>query len=753
MTNSASNKSVSSLTLALSGVGCASCIAKIENALASVDGVKTAAVNLAAKTVLIESDQPRPNPAPMIAAVEKAGYGATLLKKDEPAEGPSVEEELSHLKSQTLLAAILTLPVFILEMGSHLYQPFHHWVMASLGQSMSWGVQFLLTTLLLLGPGRRFFTHGLKALFQRSPSMDSLVALGSGSAYVYSLVATFLPGVLPQGTAQVYYESAALIITLILVGRYFEEKAKGRTGEAIAKLMDLNPKTARVERNGEFVEVPLASVVVEDRIQVRPGETVPVDGKVESGSSFVNEAMITGESVPVEKSEGATVIGGTLNQKGSFIFRATGVGEDTMLSRIIDLVGRAQSSKLPLQTAVNQVTAWFVPAVLIIALFTFFVWFQFGPQPALNHALVAAVSVLIVACPCAMGLATPTSIMVGVGRGAESGLLFRGGEALQTLKNSRVVAFDKTGTLTRGQPALTDFQLLHPAEQDTVLRQIASLESGSEHPIAQALVDGAEERGLKVVPPQEFESLTGLGVQGKVDGVTIRVGSASWMRTLGHSLDKSLNDFNTLASSGKSALYAEIDGQLAALVAVADPLKDSTRAAVKQLQESGFKVAMLTGDNTETAQAIARQCGIDEVKAELSPEGKVKAIEELQRQFGQVAFVGDGINDAPALATAEVGLAIGSGTDIAIESADIVVLSQDLTAVARAAALSKATLKNIWQNLFWAFAYNVVLIPVAAGALYPTAGILLSPALAAGAMAFSSVFVLLNALRLKGVKL
>ena len=738
------------MTLALEGVGCASCVAKIEKALESTSGVDSVAVNLANKTAVVRGDV---SFEAAQEAIEGVGYGASLLRRARQDSGLKQAEELKHLKFQTLIATVLTLPVFILEMGSHLYSPFHHWVMESMGQPLSWGVQLLLTTLLLLGPGRSFFTRGIPALLRGSPTMDSLVAMGSGAAYLYSLLATLAGHLLPEGSVQVYYESADLIVTLILVGRYFEEKAKGRTGAAIAKLMDLNPKTARVERGDEFVEVPLDEVRVGDRVQVRPGETVPVDGRVSVGRSFVDESMLTGESVPVEKLEGSEVVGGTLNQKGSFVFQVTKVGDDTVLSRIIDMVDQAQSSKLPLQATVNKITAWFVPTVMTLSALTFAAWWLLGPEPVLNHALVAAVSVLIVACPCAMGLATPTSIMVGIGKGAESGLLFRNGQALETLKSSRVIAFDKTGTLTRGKPALTDLCALGERDDDEVLKLAASVESVSEHPLSEALLEAAVDRGLALAICEDFESLTGFGVSARVEGKLVRVGSSRWMRERGHSLEGFQAQVESLAAAGKTVVWVEVDNTLVAFLAVADPLKETAIEAVAKLREAGLKVAMLTGDDRRTAQAIAAQCGIDEVMSELTPEGKVEAVVQLRERYGQVAFVGDGVNDAPALATAGVGLAIGAGTDIAMESAQVVVLSEDLDSVASAVALSRETMKNIRQNLFWAFAYNTLLIPVAAGLLYPSTGLLLSPALAAGAMAFSSVFVLLNALRLRGVSL
>jgi Cu+-exporting ATPase len=579
--------------------------------------------------------------------------------------------------------------------------------------------------------------------------MNSLVALGTAAAWGYSVVATFLPGALPAGTANVYYEAAAVITTLILLGRYLEARAKGRTSEAIRRLVGLQPKTARVVRDGRTLDLPLAEVRTGDVVLVRPGEKVPVDGVVVEGSSFVDEAMITGEPVPLAKGVGAEVVGGTINKTGSFSFRAVRVGGDTVLAQIIRMVEQAQGAKLPIQALVDKVTAWFVPAVMAAATATFLIWLAFGPDPALAFALVNAVAVLIIACPCAMGLATPTSIMVGTGRAAEMGVLFRKGDALQTLRDTGVIALDKTGTLTLGRPELTDFDMLDGFDRDEVLRLVASVEARSEHPIAEAIAAAAEARGLALSPVEAFEAVPGHGVAASVGGCHVAIGADRYMRTLGHDPSAFEAAARRLGEDGKSPLYAAIDGRLAAIVAVSDPIKSSTPEAVRALHGLGLKVAMITGDNRGTAEAIARRLGIDEVVAEVLPEGKVEAVKRLGTGGRRVAFVGDGINDAPALAAADVGIAIGTGTDIAIESADLVLMSGDLRGVVNAIALSQATIRNIKQNLFWAFAYNAALIPVAAGALYPAQGWLLSPILAAGAMALSSVFVLANALRLR----
>ena len=656
------------------------------------------------------------------------------------------------------IAAALALPVFLLEMGGHVVPAFHHWVAHTIGTQNSWYLQFVLTTLVLFVPGLRFYKKGIPALLHGAPDMNSLVAMGTLAAWGFSVVATFLPGLLPAGTVNVYYEAAAVIVVLILVGRFLEARAKGRTSEAIQRLARLQAHTAHLRRDGAVVDVPLAQVRVQEVVEVRPGERVPVDGEVIEGTSYVDESMITGEPVPVAKTSGCTVVGGTVNQTGAFTVRATAVGGQTVLAQIIRMVESAQGAKLPIQTLVDRVTMWFVPAVMTAALITFIVWMVFGPAPALGLALVNAVAVMIIACPCAMGLATPTSIMVGIGRGAELGVLFRKGEALQLLKDAKVVAVDKTGTLTEGKPALTDLLVQPGFDRAQVLAQVAALESRSEHPIARALVAAAEAEGLVLPAVSDFESLTGLGVTARVGGVPdghvapavlVAVGADRYMQTLDVDVSPFASEAEKLGQEGKSPLYVAIGGQLAAIVAVSDPIKSTTTAAIRTLHEQGLKVAMITGDNARTAQAIARQLGIDDVVAEVLPAGKVDAVKRLQQRYGAVAYVGDGINDAPALAQAEVGVAIGTGTDVAIEAADVVLMSGSLQGVPTAIGLSRATIGNIRENLFWAFAYNTALIPIAAGALYPAFGILLSPMLGAAAMALSSVFVLGNALRLR----
>ncbi|MDL2693839.1 gold/copper-translocating P-type ATPase GolT [Salmonella enterica] len=737
------------ISLLIEGMTCASCVARVEKGIKAVPGVTDATVNLATERATVRGTA---SAEAVIAAIEKTGYKARPIETAGQGEDDSEEKkeaERVRLKRDLILASVLALPVFVLEMGSHLIPGMHEWVIKTIGLQQSWYWQFALTLLVLTIPGRRFYLKGFPALARLAPDMNSLVAVGTAAAFGYSLVATFTPDLLPEGTVNVYYEAAAVIVALILLGRFLEARAKGRTSEAIKRLVGLQARVAHVLREGRIVDIPVDEVVLGDCVEVRPGERIPVDGEVTEGRSFVDESMITGEPIPVEKSAGSAVVGGTVNQKGALTLRATAVGGQTMLAQIIRLVEQAQGSKLPIQAVVDKVTLWFVPMVMLIAALTFVVWLAFGPSPALTFALINGVAVLIIACPCAMGLATPTSIMVGTGRGAEMGVLFRKGEALQLLKDAKVVAVDKTGTLTEGRPVLTDLDVASGFERREVLAKVTAVESRSEHPIARAIVVSAEEEGIALPGMSGFESVTGMGVYATVDGTRVDVGADRYMREIGVDISGFATTAERLGQEGKSPLYAAIDGQLAAIIAVADPIKPSTPAAINALHQLGIKVAMITGDNARTAQAIARQLGIDDVVAEVLPEGKVEAIRRLKAAYGQVAFVGDGINDAPALAESDVGLAIGTGTDVAVESADVVLMSGNLQGVPNAIALSKATIRNIHQNLFWAFAYNTALIPVAAGALFPVWGILLSPVFAAGAMAMSSVFVLGNALRLR----
>lgn len=736
------------LELSIGGMNCASCVAHVEKALASVNGVSSANVNLATERAHVVLAHPVA-PEELILSVEQAGYKAGFVhSEDRNEQAERREQERVQLKQKFVFSAIATLPVFVMEMGSHLIPVLHHWLMVNLG-NWNWVIQAALTTLVMFGPGRIFYQQGLPALFRLRPDMNSLVALGSLAAWSYSLIATFAPSALPAGTVNAYFEAAAVIVTLILLGRLMEANARGRTSDAIARLIKLQPHNATRLRDGQQETVDLSLIQPNDYLLVRPGERIPLDGEIIEGNSFIDESMMTGESVPVNKTVTAEVIGGTLNTTGSFTYRVTKTGKDTLLAQIIQLVESAQGSKLPIQALVDKITLWFVPAVMLIAALTFFVWLLFGPEPALSFALVNAVAVLIIACPCAMGLATPTSIMVGTGRAASMGLLFRRGSALQTLADIKTIAFDKTGTLTLGKPKLTDFIVAPGFEKDIVLSLAAAAEQHSEHPIANALVEAAAAEKTSLGILESFEAIAGYGLKAKVSDNEIHIGADRLFEKLGINLDAFRVSAQQLADEGKTPIYISINNSIAAVMALADTIKPGSYAALKALHSLDFKIAMITGDNQRTANVIAKQLGIDLVIAEVLPNQKVTAVKELRKQQGAIAYVGDGINDAPALAEADLGLAIGTGTDIAIESADLVLVSGDIQGVPNSIALARATMRNIKQNLFWAFAYNAALIPLAAGVAYPAFGILLSPMLAAGAMALSSVFVVTNALRLR----
>ncbi|MCR6498106.1 heavy metal translocating P-type ATPase [Shinella sp. CPCC 101442] len=736
------------------GMTCASCIGRVEKALKAVPGVLDAAANLAQERARVRVLKGAAAFEDFAAAIERTGYRAIRETETAPAEEDRRAAEARTLRRDLVIAAILTAPLFVMEMGAHAFPSFGHVIHETLGMQTSRVIQFVLATLVLLGPGLRFFRKGIPSLLRLAPDMNSLVVIGTFAAWSFSTVATFAPALLPGGTANVYFEAAAVIVTLILAGRYLEARAKGRTGEAIRHLAGLRAKSARVLRDGRAEDVPLESVVPGDIVLVRPGEKVPVDGEVTEGNSYIDESMITGEPMPVARTAGDTVTGGTVNTTGSLTFRATRVGADTVLSQIIRMVEDAQAAKLPIQALVDRVTQWFVPAVMGVALLTFGIWLAFGPSPVLAHALVNAVAVLIIACPCAMGLATPTSIITGTGRAAELGVLFRQGTALQTLEGTQIVAVDKTGTLTLGHPTLTEIVPAQGFSRREVLSLVAAAEVHSEHPIAAAIHEGAVAEGVDILAAGDFRAISGQGISAVVSGRRVEAGSVGFLYSLGLDVAGFADDAERLAAEGASPLYAAIDGRLAALFAVTDPVKPTTKDAVAALKALGIEVAMITGDNRRTAEAVAATLGIDRVMAEVLPDGKVAAVKALSANGAKkVAFVGDGINDAPALAAADTGIAIGTGTDVAIESADVVLMAGDMRGVAIGIALSRATMRNIRQNLFWAFGYNVALIPVAAGFLYPAFGIQLSPALAAGAMALSSVFVISNALRLKRFKL
>lgn len=739
---------------AVSGMNCSSCVGRIEKALAQSPIVISYQVNLATKQAhvqLLAGEEPET----ISQWLTEHNYPSTLLADNQrKADDLNTRQaaEQTHLKKQLKYAFLFATPLFILEMGAHFIAPFHAFLQRTFETQHLWYVQAILAALVLFGPGREILIMGWHGLRRLAPDMNSLVALGTLSAFSYSMIATFVPKILPAETVNVYFEASAVIIALILLGRFLEARAKGSAADAIKRLINLQPNEARVLVNGKVLDKPVAEIRLGEILDIRPGERIALDGVVVDGQSFVDESMLTGEPIPVEKAQDAQVIGGTVNQTGSLQIKVQQVGANTVLAHIIRLVEQAQGSKLPIQGLVDRITLWFVPAVMVAALLTFIAWLIFAPAPAISLALVNAVAVLIIACPCAMGLATPTSIMVGTGRAAQLGILFRQGQALQNLKNVKVIAVDKTGTLTEGQPQLTDFTVTDTYQEDPVLALIAAVEQQSEHPIAQAIVQAAEQRELQIPSISEFQSITGMGVQATVDSQQIQIGADRFMTSLNINTDQFAEQAQQLGEQGKSPLYAAIGGRLAVMLAVSDPIKVSSKAAIEHLHAQGLKVAMITGDNQHTADAIAKQLGIDHVVAQVMPEGKVEAVKKLQEQYGQVAYVGDGINDAPALAAADVGIAIGTGTDVAMDAADVVLMSGHLTGVINALALSKATLRNISQNLFWAFAYNIALIPVAAGILYPFNGTLLSPVLAATAMALSSVFVVTNALRLRGFK-
>jgi P-type Cu+ transporter len=750
-------------TLGVTGMTCASCVGRVERALEKVPGVLEASVNLATEMATVDYLAGEVEPRELEKVVEGAGYG--VVREEESSTEDVHEREYGKLRADFLLAAALT----ALILAGSLPHMFGFMLPVPMGW-LNFGL-LLLATPVQFWAGRRFYRGAWGALKHGQANMNTLVVMGTSAAYLYSAVAALAPQLFAAGRADVYFDTSALIITLILLGRLLEARAKGRTNEAIKKLAGLQARTARVVRGqglGEELDVPVEEVEVGDVVVVRPGEKIPVDGSVVSGESAVDEAMITGESIPVVKEAGDEVIGATINTTGSFRFEATRVGKDTALYQIIRMVEEAQGSKAPIQRLADRISGVFVPVVMAIATITFLVWFFFGPDPAFTFALLNFVAVLIIACPCAMGLATPTSIMVGTGKGAESGVLIKGGEALEGAHKLDTVVLDKTGTLTRGQPELTDVVVVDGLQQEEeLLRLVASAERASEHSLGEAIVQGARHRGLPLADVDAFEAVSGGGIQARVEGREVLVGSRRFLSQSSVSGDGLVPRSEELARQGKTPIFVAVDEKLAGLVAVADVVRSESREAVERLHALRLEVAMLTGDNRRTAEAIARELGVDRVMAEVRPEDKAAEVKRLQAEGKRVGMVGDGINDAPALAQADVGIAIGTGADVAMEAADLTLISGDVRGVARVIGLSKATVRNIKQNLFWAFAYNVALIPVAAGVLYPlfsdgsVPGLLgpvlgeygfLNPVLAAVAMALSSVTVLSNALRLRRVK-
>jgi len=727
-------------------------VGRVERVLSRVAGIEEVRVNLATERVdlLAEPSVSREILAP---ALEKAGYklgeerGRRSASKGQPGRGQ--EADADRLRRKMAMAAVLSLPVFFLEMGGHAIPGFHAGVMRLLGHDLAFRLELVLTLGVVLGPGRDIVVHGYRTLFAAAPEMNSLVAVGTTAALGYSVVATFWPELFATISRHVYYEAASVVLTLVLVGRYLEARAKGRASEAISRLANLAPQVAIVRRGEQWLEVPSIEVRPGEQVLMKPGQRFAVDGVVLEGESRVDESMLTGEPVPVAKSLHSKVNTGTINQGGTLVFRATEIGENTLLAQIARWVEDAQATKLPIQALIDRVTFVFVPMVLGIAALSFGVWMLVRPDLGLAFALMNALSVLVIACPCAMGLATPVSILVASGRGAELGLLFRQGSALEGLAKIRAIAFDKTGTLTWGHPELTDFHPQAEFSSEALLLWLGALETRSEHPIARALVRAAELEGKGLPAVSDFQAEVGLGVSGQVEGKTIRVGSPRYLRQHGVELAPAHQILESLNGGGKTALVMAVNGQLAATLAISDPIRPEAGAAIAELQAMGLHTAMISGDSRATAQAVAQRLGIGEVVAEVLPKGKMEAVRELKAKYGMVGFVGDGINDAPVLSAADVGIAMGTGTDIAVEAAQLVLMNGDLRSVPRAFRLSRAAHKNIRQNLFWAFGYNVLLIPVAAGVLYPSHGLLLSPVFAALAMAVSSLFVVTNALRLR----
>lgn len=742
---------VRKVQISIRGMSCASCVEKVEHALQGVDGVLNASVNLASERAAVEIVASTPL-ADLRRAVREAGYEALEVEGEaaEDYEREARRREIQALRRKLIVGTLLSVPIL---WGSLHHMGLHQlWVPDIL---KNWHVQLLLATPVQFWVGWQFYRGAWAMARRRTTDMNTLIAVGTTAAYGYSVVATFFPQAFRAGglSPQVFYETSAIIIVLILLGRFLEARAKGQTSEAIRKLIGLQAKTARVLRDDREIDIPVDEVEVGDLVVVRPGEKVPVDGIIQDGRSALDESMLTGESMPVEKTPGDQVIGATINKTGAFTFKAAKVGRDTVLAQIIRLVQEAQGSKAPIQRLADKVASYFVPAVMVIAALTFVAWLIFGPQPSLTYGLVTFVAVLIIACPCALGLATPTAIMVGTGRGAEQGVLIKGGEALEIAHRINTVVLDKTGTLTRGQPSVTDIAPLNGFSEADVLRLAGSAEWGSEHPLGEAIVRRATERGIDLARPEQFEAVPGRGIVATVGGRRVLVGSPLLLADRSVSMDGAQDVGLRLAREGKTPMYVAVENEAAGVVAVADTLKPNSREVVHALRRMGLDVIMLTGDNRVTAEAIARQVGIDHYLAEVLPEHKTDEIKKLQAASKRVAMVGDGINDAPALAQADLGIAIGAGTDVAIESADIVLIGEDLRGILTSIALSRQTMRTIKQNLFWAFFYNVVLIPLAAGVLYPFFGILLNPMLAALAMAFSSVSVVSNSLRLRWFKL
>jgi Cu+-exporting ATPase len=746
-----------SLRVGIRGMRCASCVSTIERALARVPGVLSAAVNPASATALIAYRPDAVSREEIGRAIEASGYELT--------EAPAATEtgieqadrdqqaEYRTLMRKFWFAAIASLPIVALSYPD-LIPALAAWMPSgSATRRIVWALLGLAAAPVMVWSGSQFYSGMWAALKHRSANMHTLIAIGITAAFAYSVVAVLAPGLFPEAAlAEVFWDVTTVVVALVVLGLALEVKAKGKTSEAIRKLIGLQAKTARVVRVGRETDIPVEEVLVGDVVIVRPGEKIPVDGELLEGASAVDESMITGESIPVEKHAGDEVIGATLNKTGSFKFRATKVGKDTALANIVRMVQDAQGSKAPIQRVVDAVSGYFVPAVMILALAAFVAWYDFGPEPRVVYATIVLVTTLIIACPCALGLATPTSLTVGIGKGAENGILIRSGDALQTAKRLDAIVLDKTGTITRGEPSLTDVVSAAGFDEAHVLRLAASLERGSEHPLGEAIVSGAAGRGIELAEARGFAAIPGHGVSGTVDGVAVLLGNAKLMRDRGVDISRLATDWERLANDGKTPMYLAADGRPAGLVAVADTVKPDSREAIDALKRLGLEVIMLTGDNRRTAAAIGRQVGVDRVLAEVLPEHKAHEVQKLKLEGKTVAMVGDGINDAPALAQADVGFAIGTGTDVAIEASDVTLIKGSLKGVTTAIEISRATMRNVYQNLVGAFVYNVAGVPVAMGLLYPFFGVLLSPIIAAAAMAASSVTVVTNANRLRYFK-
>lgn len=738
---------LTSSELIIEGASCASCVRKIEMALKQVPGVVDAVMNFSQRTVAVEGNVTTET---LVKAVEGAGYNAKvsmagsedeLLDQKEQAD----EAYYKRLMREMTIALGLGIPLMVYSLAGGPMT-----VDTSLERGI-WLVIGLLCAAVMYISGKHFYVGAWKSFANHSANMDTLIALGTGTAWLYSMVVVFFPLALPEMARHVYFEATAMIIGLIDLGLALEVKARGRTSEAIKRLIGLQPKTARVIRDNQDIDISIEQVLLNDKVRVRPGEKIPVDGVVVSGQSAIDESMLTGEPMPVEKHEGDEVVAGSINKNGSIIFKATHVGKDTALAQIIKMVKRAQNSKPPIGRLADVISAYFVPVVMIVAVVSALVWLNFGPEPAVAFAIVSATTVLIIACPCALGLATPMSVMVGVGKAAEAGVLIRNGEALQTASKITAMILDKTGTITLGAPKVTNIHLINASDdEDEVLQLAASLEAGSEHPLALSIVESAVERGLTPEKVERFAAIAGHGVEGVVGDISLLFGNEKLMHDKNITVDAAAVEIaQQMAAEAKTPMYFVIDGILAAVIAVADPIKEDSISAIKRLQQNGIRVVMLTGDNRATAEAVAKKVGITEFFAEVLPEDKAKKVAELQKQNETVGMTGDGINDAPALALANVGFAIGTGTDVAIESADITLMRGSLHGLADAIAVSKATLRNIKQNLFGAFIYNVAGVPFAAGVLYPFVGVLLNPVIAGAAMALSSLTVVSNANRLR----